>query len=97
MNEINTNPVILITGASGFLGRAVLGELASANALLSPGILRLFDRRPLSPDLQKLDLPLEMLTGDLRNPVEVEQACDGVDIVVHLASMVDWGDRKSVV
>lgn len=91
MIDSNTNPRILITGGSGFLGRAVLGELASNDAVFTPASVRLFDKRPLAPDLADIDLPLEFVKGDIRNLDEIESACAKVDIVIHMASMVDWG------
>jgi nucleoside-diphosphate-sugar epimerase len=72
-------PVNLVTGAAGFLGsylvRALLaeGHRARAYDLVDPGIL----------------LPgVEWITGDVRDAGAVRRACEGVDVVFHLASLI---------
>jgi nucleoside-diphosphate-sugar epimerase len=72
---------LLITGGAGFLGRAILRELASA----SLEALRIFDLEPL-------DAPqVEARVGDVCDFPAVLEACRGMDLVIHAAAMVDWG------
>lgn len=70
----------LVTGASGFLGSAVvrllLAEAAAVRVLVRPSS----DRRNLA------GLPVEVLEGDLRNATSLATACAGVDILYHVAA-----------
>ncbi len=89
-NQIGASPHILLTGGSGFLGKAIVKELLSKDSPLSPGILRIFDLK----DYQGIiDSRIEFIKGDIRNPSEVSAACKGIDIVIHTAAIVDWGTK----
>jgi nucleoside-diphosphate-sugar epimerase len=69
----------LVTGAAGFLGRALVAQLQAADA---PGDrLRLLDRVAASAT------DAEILVGDLADPAVLETALDGVDRVFHLAAL----------
>ena len=50
----NPSPTILVTGASGFVGRALIGELLRDDALFTPRELRLYDKVPLPDDLREV-------------------------------------------
>lgn len=70
----------LVTGASGFLGSHVARLLAergdSVRVLVRP-----------SSDLRAVhDLPVERVTGDLRDAASLERALAGVDAVFHVAA-----------
>ena len=69
----------LITGATGFVGSAVLRHLVrrgdSVRALVRPGA----DRRNLA------GLPVEVVPGDLLDPASLERAARGCELVFHLA------------
>ena len=68
----------LVTGGAGFLGRHLTSEL------LRRGLrVRAFDRRPVSTTHERLDI----LSGDVCDPVQVRSACDGVDTVFHTAAV----------
>ncbi len=72
---------VLITGATGFIGRAV------ADAATRRGIeLRLMLRSDKYIDQVK-HLDFERVTGDMTDPDSLRKACDGVDAVFHLAAM----------
>lgn len=75
---------ILITGGAGFLGQAILRELARSPL----DEVRIFDLEPVdvtgTPGLVSI-------VGDVCNPEALLAACRGVDVVVHAASLVDWG------
>ena len=71
---------ILLTGATGFLGSHVARQLVargeSVRALL----------RPSSQKHAIADLPLECVTGDLRDPPSLDRATRGVRRVFHVAA-----------
>jgi nucleoside-diphosphate-sugar epimerase len=74
----------LITGGAGFLGRALLRELAQEPA----HELCVLDTRPLAA---QAGVAAESLVGDIRRYEDVLRACQDVDVVYHSASIVDWG------
>jgi nucleoside-diphosphate-sugar epimerase len=75
---------VLVTGASGFLGRATAAGLQAAGHEV-----RTFQRRPSGvPDAQDV-------LGSVTDPTEVDRAVQGVDAVVHLAATVSLaGDPR---
>ncbi|HEV2886834.1 MAG TPA: NAD-dependent epimerase/dehydratase family protein [Jatrophihabitans sp.] len=77
---------VLLTGASGMLGRA------TALALLAEGArLTVLQRRPSG-------LPCREVLADVADPAAVRQAAAGQDVVVHLAAKVDvvgpWAEYR---
>lgn len=74
---------ILLTGASGFLGRHVLERLADRP-------LRLLVR-PDSPALDELQGRAEVVIGDVTDPQSLPPALAGVTQVVHMAGYVKGG------
>lgn len=78
----------LVTGGGGFLGRHIVNIL-----LQSDHQVRIFQRTQ-HQDL--LDLGVECFTGDLRKYEDVEKACEGVDVVFHVAAKAGiWGSYES--
>lgn len=78
---------ILITGATGFLGRHVVDQLLKqADASFGNCAIRLLCRssEPPRPD----DPRVEIAPGDILDRREVAAAMEGVDAVLHLAGMV---------
>ena len=84
------NPSILLTGGSGFLGKAIVKELLAPGSPLSPSLLRIFD---VSTYSGPADSRIEMVTGDIRDAQAVSAACRGIDLVIHSAAVVDWGTK----
>jgi len=75
--------MILVTGASGFLGRHVVRRLAGAGAAVRCLC------RPGSPGADWLkSQPVEVVFGHLHDPDGVGQACRGVRQIIHLASPI---------
>lgn len=70
----------LVTGAAGFLGSHVTRQLVARGA--SVRVLM----RPSSNNRAISDLPLEYVTGDLRDPHSVERAMNDVQRVFHVAA-----------
>src|SRR5258705_13850265 len=71
---------ILVTGAAGFLGSHLTRQLAARGA-----DVRLL-LRPSSNNRAIADLPLEYVTGDLRDAASLERALAGVQRVFHVAA-----------
>jgi nucleoside-diphosphate-sugar epimerase len=88
-------PSILITGGGGFLGRALTARLFDQDRLqgdegrpLRPKRVRVLDRR-LAPT--EWPGPVEVTPGDICDPDTVRRAVRDMDLVVHAAALVDWG------
>jgi 2-alkyl-3-oxoalkanoate reductase len=76
----------LITGATGFVG----GHLAEACAARGLGVSTI--ARPGSNTALLERLGATIHRGDLTDPMVVQKALDGADVVVHCAAKVgDWG------
>jgi nucleoside-diphosphate-sugar epimerase len=79
--------VFLITGGAGFLGKAIVEELLSDWA---PDQIRVLDLR--EPEAKWLD-KIIFIKGDIRDSSIVSAACNGVDMVIHSAAIIDWGTK----
>jgi nucleoside-diphosphate-sugar epimerase len=81
---------VLVTGGAGFVGRAVIRELLAETNPLGPCTVRVLD----TAEGSHLDgLGVEHIRADVRNSDAVLSAASGADIVMNLASIVDWGTR----
>ena len=74
--------VVLVTGATGFIGRAVVGELLKHNYAVrclvrTPGSERTFS-----------DKSVEIYYGDIRDENSIVSACHGVEFVINLVSTI---------
>ena len=79
----------LVTGAAGFLGSHVTRQLVARGEEVR--VLM----RPSSSNRAISDLPLEYVTGDLRDPASLERAMKGVRRVFHVAADYRLWARKS--
>jgi nucleoside-diphosphate-sugar epimerase len=79
-------PRILVTGGGGFVGTAVRRVLAG-----TPGV----DIRWLTHH-RPVDAPGETVRGDLTDPASLGGCCDGIDVVLHLASCVERDEARCV-
>ncbi len=68
--------IVLVTGGSGMIGRALLTALTAAN----------YRVRALSRNAQKEENGVEWIQGDITDAVTVERAMQGVKSIVHLAA-----------
>jgi len=73
----------LVTGGSGFLGKAIVKKLLDKGA-----DVRVLNRK-FSPDLKKLGV--EVVQSDLIDAPKVIRACEGRDVIFHVAAKVDIG------
>ncbi len=77
-------PRILVTGAGGFLGKALVARLrAETNEPL-----RLLVRRPYA---SKPPADLQLVYGDLGNPAVVDRAMQGIETVFHVGAAMKGG------
>lgn len=78
---------VLVTGAAGFLGRAVVGSLLDKGHDV---------RAVLRPSSRAEDLAwhdrVEVFRADLRSHPDLDTAFDGVDALVHLAAAMSGGE-----
>ena len=72
--------MILVTGASGFVGSAVARRLVQAGHRVRALI------RPTSARINVADLPLEIVQGDLRDADSLARAMIGVRFLLHVAA-----------
>ncbi len=84
------NPVVLITGGAGFLGRLLIEELYTPehNGFPVPSEIRILDTRTIDVSGRA---NLISIMCDIRSYDDVLRAFQGVDIVIHSASIIDWG------
>ncbi len=74
---------ILVTGATGFVGRSLVPHLAQGWSV-----------RGLARDPSAAPSGFEVVQGDLLDPASLTRACAGVDVVVHLAAVADSSDEE---
>jgi UDP-N-acetylglucosamine 4,6-dehydratase/5-epimerase len=83
MIKLDKEKKYLITGASGFLGKALVSKLTE----LGIDNLRIFSRNEGALISLKESFPkLELYTGDISDEFEVMQAMSNIDGVFHLAA-----------
>jgi len=78
---------VLITGANGFLGRHVVDQF-----LKRGHAVRAMVRPAASVDPLAWPAGVEVFRADLRASRDLESACEGVDVLVHLAAAVKGGE-----
>jgi nucleoside-diphosphate-sugar epimerase len=79
--------LVAVTGATGFIGRRLLPQLAAAGWRL-----RILVRRDPADALWG-DLDIEVVQGDLRDAAASTQLVAGADAVVHLAGLIKAPSR----
>jgi len=72
----------LVTGGTGFLGSALTRRLVHAGARV-----RVLDNnsRGRVARLRDVERQIEFVEGDIRDAAAVDRACDGIDVLCHLA------------
>lgn len=78
---------VLITGGAGFLGRAIVDELLEEGGW----DVRVLDRLVTGPMPDAVDV----VHADVLDAAALNQACAGVDVIVHAAALVDWGQATT--
>jgi sterol-4alpha-carboxylate 3-dehydrogenase (decarboxylating) len=82
---------ILLTGGSGFMGKAIVAELTDPACPFKPDLIRIFD---LDKYQRLMDPRIEMVQSDVRDYDKVSVACKNIDVVIHSAAIVDWGTKS---
>ncbi|CAG2136464.1 Aurachin B dehydrogenase [Cupriavidus yeoncheonensis] len=77
---MTVNDYVLVTGASGFLGSAVLRQALARGWRVRALV------RASSPRANLADLPVEVVLGDMRDPAAVAAAMQGVRYLFHVAA-----------
>jgi UDP-glucose 4-epimerase len=79
------NRVVLVTGATGFIGRRLVGALRARGVSVRALARETRRAKALWPDVTAIG-------EDLSNPSDLDSACRGVDTVFHLASASEGAD-----
>jgi nucleoside-diphosphate-sugar epimerase len=87
MDNIKIN--VLVTGGSGFLGKSIVRELLEEGAPVRANLVRVFDLK--DAEEHRADRRIEFFKGDVREASALNEACKGIDLVIHSAAVVDWG------
>lgn len=82
-------PKILVTGAAGFLGSHLTRQLVARGADVRVLL------RPSSNNRAIADLPLEYMTGDLRDAAALDRALAGVQRIFHVAADYRLWSKRS--
>ncbi len=77
----------LVTGAGGFLGRYIVEQLVARGDRV-----RTFARKRY-PELDALGV--EAFQGDIQDAAAIERACEGIEVVFHVAAIAGiWGPTR---
>jgi nucleoside-diphosphate-sugar epimerase len=82
---------VLITGGSGFLGKAIIDELIDPSSPFPVSHIRILDQKDYSGNN---DNRVEFRKGDVRDYAFLLEAAKGMDILIHSAAIVDWGTKS---
>jgi nucleoside-diphosphate-sugar epimerase len=82
---------ILVTGGSGFLGKAIIDELIDPSSPFPVSHIRILDQKEYTGNS---DSRIEFRKGDVRDYSFLLEAVKGMDIIIHSAAIVDWGTKS---
>lgn len=85
---MKSKATVLITGGSGFLGRALIDELMGSDPVIRAREIRIFD---IEPPRGIDDSRVKFIRGTITDGDAMTRAFQGADVVFHMASKVDWG------
>jgi nucleoside-diphosphate-sugar epimerase len=87
-STLELRPRVLLTGGSGFLGRAMVSEILDPSSPLPVKEVVILDLAPF----KGMNNPrIRPVLGDIRNREVVDEITKGIDLVIHSAAIVDWG------
>jgi nucleoside-diphosphate-sugar epimerase len=93
MNEsiyVKKAPKILVTGASGFLGRRIVEELVAEDSSFPIDKIVALDILPYSGGAHS---KLQCIQGDITNSLLIDELTKDIDMVIHSAAIIDWGTK----
>ncbi|NRB38644.1 MAG: NAD-dependent epimerase/dehydratase family protein [Pseudomonadales bacterium] len=85
---------VVLTGAAGFLGVALVAELKQAHEkqLIQIDRLLLLDNKAIKLDNSSYLFNIESHIIDIRDAQSLTGFLEGIDVVIHAASIIDWGN-----
>jgi nucleoside-diphosphate-sugar epimerase len=78
--------MILLTGATGYLGRRIARALADRKKPFRALVRETSD----TSALEQLGPNVSLFTGDLNDPDSLLDACHGIDVIIHAAAFVSF-------
>ncbi len=82
--------MILVTGASGFLGRHLIHHLSQSGYAVRGMVRETSHTRYVRPEVA------EMVVGDVMDPASLNRAAEGCQYLVHTAALFRlWGDQAA--
>ena len=90
---------IALTGAAGFLGKSMIQELCAADAqgLFKIERLVLLDIVDIDTSGYEACFDMQSVIVDIRDKRALKEHLKGMDLVIHSASMIDWGNHPDEV
>ena len=85
------NKKILVTGATGFIGSALVQKLVNTPDEVSILVRKSSDLTSLTDVLNKVNL----VYGDIADRASLDSALKGIDLVYHSAGLTYMGDKKN--
>ncbi len=79
---VSDRPTVLVTGATGFIGRRLVPRLAAEG----------YDVRAMTRRPEEYDGPAEPVFGDVGDPATLAAALDGVEVAYYLVHSLDQHD-----
>jgi UDP-glucose 4-epimerase len=83
----------LVTGGKGFLGHHILRELLKRGI---PSVSYDISEESLPFDEENLQAELEVIRGDILDPITLEGAMEGCDLVFHTAAVADIDEARKI-
>lgn len=89
LNDMTKPIVVLLTGAGGNIGREILEMLIDLRNQQHKYVIRVFDLNN-SKNREFFDrfTDIEVFLGDITHKEDLEEATKGVDVVIHMASVI---------
>ena len=77
---------VLLTGGAGFLGKRIVSELRELAATRGQAV------QVRTLDLLPCEIADESVVGDIADAGAVDEAARDIDVILHAAALIDWGN-----